>query len=111
MAGKKIVASNYSIAAMKKRRPCDSWSWSGLIGTLEKTERCTTTVAQCSKVGDMESNLSTRAGTTTEPEEKTREEVRLLPPYHVILENDDYHSFEFVIGVLIKTIACTADRA
>lgn len=50
-------------------------------------------------------------GTTTQPEEKTREEVRLLPPYHVILENDDFHSFPFVIAVLVKTIACTTDRA
>jgi ATP-dependent Clp protease adaptor protein ClpS len=55
--------------------------------------------------------LSPVAGTTTLPEEKTREEVRLLPPYHVILENDDFHSFEFVIGVLIKAIGCPAERA
>jgi ATP-dependent Clp protease adaptor protein ClpS len=55
--------------------------------------------------------LRARAGTTAEPEEKTREEVRLLPPYHVILENDDFHSFEFVTAVLVKTIACTAERA
>jgi ATP-dependent Clp protease adaptor protein ClpS len=51
------------------------------------------------------------AGTTTQPEEQTREDVRLLPPYHVILENDDYHSFEFVIGVLIKTFGCPSERA
>ncbi len=55
--------------------------------------------------------FSSTAGTTTEPREKTRPDVRLLPPYHVILENDDFHSFEFVIGVLIKAIGCPAERA
>jgi ATP-dependent Clp protease adaptor protein ClpS len=51
------------------------------------------------------------AGTTTRPDQETREDVRLLPPYHVILDNDDFHSFEFVIGVLVKTLGCTTDRA
>jgi ATP-dependent Clp protease adaptor protein ClpS len=51
------------------------------------------------------------AGTTTHPEQETQHEVRLLPPYHVILDNDDFHSFEFVIGVLVKTLGCTTDRA
>jgi ATP-dependent Clp protease adaptor protein ClpS len=48
---------------------------------------------------------------TTEPAEKTREEVRLLPPYHVILENDDFHSFDFVIGVLIKALGYPMERS
>jgi ATP-dependent Clp protease adaptor protein ClpS len=59
----------------------------------------------------MKTTLGTSAGTTTHPEEKTREETRLLPPYHVILENDDFHSFDFVIGVLVKTIGCSTLRA
>jgi ATP-dependent Clp protease adaptor protein ClpS len=63
------------------------------------------------KGGNMNITLFPYAGTTTEPEEKTRAQVRLLPPYHVILENDDFHSFEFVIAVLVKTIACTTERA
>ena len=58
----------------------------------------------------MITNLPTNAG-TARPEEKTREDVRLLPPYHVILDNDDFHSFEFVIGVLIKILGCTTERA
>ena len=44
---------------------------------------------------------------------KTREEkkVRRVPPYNVILENDDHHSFEFVVGVLRKALGYTPERA
>lgn len=35
-----------------------------------------------------------------EPKEETR--TKVLPPYHVLIENDDYHSMEFVVGVLQK---------
>jgi ATP-dependent Clp protease adaptor protein ClpS len=51
------------------------------------------------------------AGTTTEPIEKEEIKTRLLPPYHVILENDDYHSMEFVISVLQKALGYTAENA
>ena len=33
------------------------------------------------------------------------------PPYNVILENDDYHSQEFVIDVLRKVLGCSNERA
>src|SRR6476619_5166209 len=32
--------------------------------------------------------------------EKTDEKVKKQPPYHVILHNDDDHSFEYVIAML-----------
>lgn len=47
--------------------------------------------------------------TKTRPREETR--TRLLPPYNVILLNDDYHSFEFVIGVLRQVLHCTIWQA
>ena len=46
---------------------------------------------------------------TTETQEDTR--TRRVPPYHVILENDDHHSQEFVIEVLCKALGCTLERA
>ncbi len=39
---------------------------------------------------------------TTKPKEREQTTTRRIPPYNVILENDDYHSFEFVIDVLQK---------
>ncbi len=49
--------------------------------------------------------------TTTKPIEREESETRLLPPYNVILMNDDVHSFEFVISVLRKAIGCDEPRA
>lgn len=42
------------------------------------------------------------------PREKNK--VRLVPPYHVILENDDHHSMEFVIGVLRKVLGYAQEK-
>jgi ATP-dependent Clp protease adaptor protein ClpS len=44
------------------------------------------------------------SGTTTLPAEDVEIKTRLLPPYNVILENDDLHSMEFVISVLQKAL-------
>jgi ATP-dependent Clp protease adaptor protein ClpS len=46
---------------------------------------------------------------TTETHEETR--TRRVPPYHVILENDDHHSMEFVVEVLCKALGCAVERA
>jgi ATP-dependent Clp protease adaptor protein ClpS len=50
---------------------------------------------------------------TVAAQPKSREErkTRRVPPYHVILENDDVHSFEFVVGVLRKALGYSEERA
>ncbi len=45
----------------------------------------------------------------TEPREETR--TRHVPPYHVILANDDNHSMEFVIEVLGKALGYSVERS
>ena len=47
--------------------------------------------------------------TETETHEETR--TRHIPPYNVILENDDHHSFEFVVGVLRKALGYEIEKA
>lgn len=47
--------------------------------------------------------------TKSKPEEQTR--TRRVPPYNVVLENDDYHSIEFVVGVLRKALGYSQERA
>ena len=59
----------------------------------------------------MSEPLFPAAGPITKPKVKETTETRLLPPYHVILLNDDHHSFEFVIEVLRKAIGFTEEHA
>ena len=47
--------------------------------------------------------------TKTLPVEETK--TRRLPPYHVILLNDDHHSMPFVMEVLCKVLGCPVERA
>jgi ATP-dependent Clp protease adaptor protein ClpS len=50
-----------------------------------------------------------KAATKTEPRKETH--TRRIPPYNVILENDDHHSMEFVIEVLGKALGYNLERA
>jgi ATP-dependent Clp protease adaptor protein ClpS len=60
-------------------------------------------------VGNFTPGLS--AGPLIAPRESEEVKTRFLPPYNVILLNDDFHTFDFVIQVLRKVLGCTAQRA
>jgi ATP-dependent Clp protease adaptor protein ClpS len=49
--------------------------------------------------------VSTRSKTQDQPR------TRRVPPFNVILENDDHHSFEFVVEVLGKALAYSKEHA
>jgi ATP-dependent Clp protease adaptor protein ClpS len=51
------------------------------------------------------------SGPSTEPRQREETRTRRLPPYNVILENDDHHTMEFVVEVLQKVLGCTIERA
>ena len=50
-------------------------------------------------------------GMTTRPKTEETTRTRRVPPYNVVLENDDYHTFEFVVDVLQKVLGCSMERA
>lgn len=54
-------------------------------------------------------NTNTRPTPTLEPEVDAR--TRLLPPYNVILQNDDDHSMEFVVEVLRKVFGYELEKS
>jgi ATP-dependent Clp protease adaptor protein ClpS len=59
------------------------------------------------------SNESSLPETTVAVKPRTRDETktRRIPPYNVILENDDHHSFEFVMQTLMKALGYAAEKA
>ena len=51
----------------------------------------------------------TVVATRTKPRSSSK--TRQIPPYHVVLENDDDHSFEFVVETLQKALGMSVQRA
>ena len=47
---------------------------------------------------------------TTKPRKREETKTRRIPPYNVILENDDDHSFEFVVQTLIKALGYAVEK-
>jgi len=52
----------------------------------------------------MPNNLLTQPCLETETEKSVRQRAKLLPPYKVILFNDDYNDMDYVVTVLLHTI-------
>ena len=48
---------------------------------------------------------------STKPQEQEETRTRQIPPYNVILHNDEHHSFEFVIQVLRKALGYSQEQA
>jgi ATP-dependent Clp protease adaptor protein ClpS len=48
--------------------------------------------------------------TIVKPKPKNDTKNKILPPYNVILLNDDDHSFEYVIGMLQKLFGHPAEK-
>lgn len=49
--------------------------------------------------------------TTTRPRPRPEDRPKILPPYHVVLLNDDFHSVPFVVGVLQRVLGISTEQA
>jgi ATP-dependent Clp protease adaptor protein ClpS len=56
-------------------------------------------------------NTTLGTDTTTAPRQREDLRTRRIPPYNVILLNDDDHSMDFVVDVLCKVLGCPVERA
>lgn len=57
------------------------------------------------------SSTTDQPGVVTSTETDTAVRPHLLPPYNLVLENDEDHSFEFVVVVLCKALGYALERA
>ncbi len=51
------------------------------------------------------------AVSTEQAPQRTDAKPKRQPPYHVILHDDDHHSYEYVIGMVQRLFAKSAERA
>jgi ATP-dependent Clp protease adaptor protein ClpS len=54
--------------------------------------------------------MSTTVFPETELEEGTETKSKILPPYHVILMNDDDHSVDYVVAMMQKLFGYTVEQ-
>jgi ATP-dependent Clp protease adaptor protein ClpS len=59
----------------------------------------------------MSSKRRPASAASTKPEIDEELKSKILPPYNVILMNDDFHSFDFVVGVLRKVFGVPEEQA
>ena len=52
----------------------------------------------------------TMTSTTTKPQEKSKQKTQGLPPYNVVLLNDDDHSYDYVVLMLNKIFGHSPEK-